>query len=55
MIQEAKCCRLLSLSIESSRFLFSSHGAGRAPIKMLVGMLSPDSGTIFVDGKEWQG
>jgi ABC-2 type transport system ATP-binding protein len=45
----------LSLSIESSQIFgfLGPNGAGKSTtIKMLVGMLSPDSGTIFVDGKE---
>ncbi|MBI9093796.1 MAG: ABC transporter ATP-binding protein [Sphaerochaeta sp.] len=45
----------LSLTIESAQIFgfLGPNGAGKSTtIKMLVGMLFPDSGSIFVEGKE---
>ena len=45
----------LSLTIESGQIFgfLGPNGAGKSTtIKMLVGMLAPDSGSIFVEGKE---
>ena len=45
----------LSLTIESGQIFgfLGPNGAGKSTtIKMLVGMLYPDSGSIFVEGKE---
>lgn len=45
----------LSLTIESGQIFgfLGPNGAGKSTtIKMLIGMLTPDSGSIFVEGKE---
>ncbi|HKL59739.1 MAG TPA: ABC transporter ATP-binding protein [Sphaerochaeta sp.] len=53
--KKRKAVDSLSLTIEGGQIFgfLGPNGAGKSTtIKMLVGLLAPDSGSIFVDGKE---